>query len=287
MNDKNLHTNNLKGNDDQFFAKGKIVWEKSEADVWADLEKKITVQPEGKSIKLRSRVAKWVAAAVILLLVGLFGVVTSYTKTFNCLPGQHLVVELPDGSKVDLNAGSALKYYPLRWRFERKLKFEGEGYFNVQKGSVFTVESPWGSTQVLGTTFNIYARDEQYRVTCITGSVRVKSYTDETVVLTPNVHVELEDGKLVVKKMFKAEKALSWKNNQFFFENRPLIEVIDEIERQYAVTIRLQPELNNRNFGSNFSKKYNVEEVLDFVCKPMKLKFVKQSENVYLVVEES
>jgi hypothetical protein len=42
-----------------------------------------------------------------------------------------------------------------------------------------------------------------------------------------------------------------------------------------------------RNFGSNFSKKYSVEEVLDIVCKPMKLKFVKQSENVFLVLEES
>jgi len=90
-----------------------------------------------------------------------------------------------------------------------------------------------------------------------------------------------------VKKMFEPENAIGWKNNQFFFANRPLIEVIDEIERQYAVTIKLAPELNNRNFGSNFSKKHSVEEVLDYVCKPMNLKFVKQSENVYLVVEKS
>ena len=64
-------------------------------------------------------------------------------------------------------------------------------------------------------------------------------------------------------------------------------EVFDEIERQYAVTIKLAPELKERNFGSNFSKKYSVEEVLDFVCKTMRVKFIKQSENVYLVVEKS
>ena len=90
-----------------------------------------------------------------------------------------------------------------------------------------------------------------------------------------------------MKEMFKAEKSISWINNQFFFEGRPLKEVIDEIERQYAVTIQLDPSLDNRNFGSNFSKKYSVEMVLDFVCKTMNLKFVKQSENVYLVVEKS
>uniref|UniRef100_UPI003217F032 FecR family protein n=1 Tax=uncultured Draconibacterium sp. TaxID=1573823 RepID=UPI003217F032 len=287
MNDKNLHIDNLKGDDDSFFAEGNIVWEKSEADVWNELENKLNEKPAGKSVSLFSKPVQWVAAAVILLLIGLGGMVFTYTKTVNCLPGQHLVAELPDGSKVDLNAGSILKYHPLKWKFERKLKFEGEGYFNVQKGSTFTVESPKGITRVLGTSFNIYARDDKYRVTCITGRVEVKSRTRERVVLTPNVHVELEEGKLVVKKKFKAEKAVSWRDNQFFFANRPLIEVIDEIERQYAVTIRLQPELNNRNFVSNFSKKHNVEEVLDFVCKPMKLKFVKQSENVYLVVKES
>jgi transmembrane sensor len=180
-----------------------------------------------------------------------------------------------------------LAYYPLKWKLERKVKFEGEGYFNVQKGKKFSVASPNGITQVLGTSFNIYARDENYRVTCLTGKVRVSSGENESVILTPNIHVELEEGKLVVKKMFKAEKALSWTNKQFFFAGRPLKEVVDEIERQYAVTIKLQPELNNRSFVSNFSKKHSVEDVLKFVCKTMNVKFIKQSENVYLVVEES
>lgn len=287
MNDKNLHISDLGEKDDLFFSKGTIHWEKSENDVWAELEKEITKKPAGKLIWLLHPIVQWSAAAVFILLLGGLGLITSYTKTLECLPGQHILAELPDGSKVDLNAGSTLQYYPLKWRFERKLKFTGEAYFNVQKGTKFTVQSEMGSTQVLGTSFTIYSRDEQYRVTCITGKVQVNAPGNESVVLLPNVHVELEEGKLVLTKMFKTENALGWKNNQFFFANRPLKEVIDEIERQYAVTIRLQPELNNRNFGSNFSKKHNVEEVLDFVCRPMKLKFVKQAENVYLVTDES
>lgn len=287
MNDKNLHIDNLKRKDEPFFAKGNIVWEKSETEVWAELENKMDEKSGRRSVSLFHRMVQWSAAAVILLLVGLLGVVNFYTKKVECLPGQHIVAELPDGSKVDLNAGSILEYSPFKWRFKRKLKFEGEAYFNVQKGSAFSVESTRGTTQVLGTSFTIYSRDEEYRVTCLTGKVQVKAPGNDPVVLSPNVHVELEKGKLILTEMFKAEKALSWKNNQFFFANRPLKEVIDEIERQYAVTIRLQPELNNRNFVSNFSKKHNVEEVLDFVCKPMKLKFIKQAENVYLVVDET
>ncbi len=287
MSETKLHTNHFNRHDDDFFDKGEIVWEKTEADVWSVLESKISERPAGKSVSMISKVLRWSAVAAFFLLVGLFSLVFMYSKTVDCLPGEHRSIQLPDGSKVDLNASSTLVYYPLKWTFERKLYFEGEGYFSVQKGKKFTVKSTNGSTHVLGTTFNIFSRDEKYRVTCITGKVQVESGVNETVILLPNNHVELEEGKLVIKEMFKTERALGWKNNQFFFAGRPLIEVIDEIERQYAITIKLDPELNNRNFGSNFSKKYSVEEVLDFVCKPMNLKFVKQSENVYIVMERS
>jgi ferric-dicitrate binding protein FerR (iron transport regulator) len=101
------------------------------------------------------------------------------------------------------------------------------------------------------------------------------------------MHVELENNQLIFVNLFKAEKATAWKNNEFFFAGRPLKEVIDEIERQYAVTIKLHPDLDKRNFGSNFSKQHSVEDVLELVCKPMNLKFKKESEGVYLVVENS
>jgi len=287
MNNKSRHSEDFLNSEPSVFGKGKIAWEKSEADIWAELEKKITAQPAGRSVKLRTQIARWSVAAIFILLIGLAGTAIFNSKTVESLPGEHLTALLPDGSKVELNAGSTLTYHPLTWKLQRKLNFEGEGFFNVQRGKKFLVESSKGTTQVLGTSFNIYARDENYRVTCLTGKVDVSSAAGEHVILLPNNHVELEEGKLVLKKMFDPERAFGWKNNHFFFAGRPLIEVIDEIERQYAVTIQLDPQLNNRNFGSNFSKKHNVEDVLDFVCKPMNLRFVKQSDNVYRIVEKS
>lgn len=287
MDDKNLHIDHLNGNKDLFQTKGEINWDKSKEDVWAEMESKLGLEKAEKTRTLWPRYMQWSAAAVLFILVGLIGVVSTYTKSFEAQTGEHILAELPDGSTVDLNAGSTVIYYPLKWRFERKLKFEGEAYFKVEKGSNFRVESLNGTTQVLGTSFTIYSRDEQYRVTCLTGKVKVSVENAESVVLLPNNHAVKEEGKLIVKKLFDKERALSWKNNYFDFDGRPLQEVIDEIERQYAVTIKLDPKLNDRNFGSNFSSQYDVEKVLDIVCKTMRLKFVKQSENVYLVVEES
>lgn len=282
MKDKKLHSNPV---DEQFFAKGKIAWEKTESEVFDELMQK--TEQQAVAGKTRSLVIlKYAAAAIIVLLVGLSSAVFFYSETVKTNKGQHLTAELPDGSQIELNAGSQIKYYPLKWRFERKVLFEGEGFFKVQKGKKFVVESENGSTQVLGTSFNIFARNDKYRVTCFTGKVKVEA-TNQTVVLLPDSHAELEKGKLVYHKKYNTEKAISWKLNRFDFSGTSLKEVFDEIERQYAITIQLQPQLYKRNVTLNFPKKHSVEEVLDYVCKTMQIKFVKQSENVFLIVEKS
>jgi transmembrane sensor len=286
MNDKNLHIDNLEEKSSEFFSKGKINWEKSETQVWEELSMRTQkTEIKGKSTVL-PRLLKY-TAAVILLLVILGTVPFIYTKSVESLPGEHITATLPDGSTIELNAGSYIKYYPLKWDFERKVIFEGEAFFQVQKGEKFQVQSKKGTTEVLGTSFNIYSRDEKYRVTCLTGRVKVESGTNQSVILLPGSQVEIKKGKLVVEKSINTDNIIGWKNNQFFFAGTPLHEVIDEIERQYGVTIKIQNELYNRNFAGNFPKKYNVTEVLDFVCKTMQVKFVKQSENVFLIVENS
>lgn len=287
MKDKKMHSKVADDWGKALFDRGKISWEKAPDEVWSALEREIARQPKPRKYTFSSQILPWAAAAVVVVLLGLFGLVSSYTKSVHSLPGEHLQVALPDGSIVDLNADSKLEYYPLKWTFVRKVKLEGEAYFKVKKGKQFGVISEHGTTRVLGTSFTIYARDDQYRVTCLTGKVAVTAGNSQQVQLLPNNHVELVNRKLVVKEMFNTDVATSWREGHFYFSGRPLKEVIDEIERQYAVTIKLEPALSNRNFASNFSKKYSVEEVLDFVCKPMNLKFVKQSENVYLIVEKS
>ena len=285
MNDKKLHSD-LKEESAAFFSKGKVAWDKSESAVWEEISVKIESVPKGKKVTLGSMM-KYAAAAVVFLAVALGGFIFLYHKTVETLPGEQLTVVLPDGSEVELNAASNLKYYPLKWKFDRTVQFSGEGLFEVEKGEKFEVISDNGTTQVLGTSFNIFARDEKYSVTCLTGKVRVTSNTDESVDLLPNSQVEVKGGKLILTKNIKTENAVDWINNQFFFPGTPLNEVIDEIERRYGVTIKMANELNNRNFAGNFEKMYNVEQVLDFVCKTMQIRFEKQSDNVFLIVEKS
>lgn len=59
------------------------------------------------------------------------------------------IVVLNDNSHVTLNAKSELSY-PSLFKFNRNLKLNGEAFFEVQKGSTFTVNTNLGKVQVIG-----------------------------------------------------------------------------------------------------------------------------------------
>ncbi|MBK6285897.1 MAG: hypothetical protein IPF54_27320 [Draconibacterium sp.] len=95
MNDKNLHITNLEENSNDFFSKGKIDWNKSESEVWAELERKINEKPAGKSVSMFSIVMKLSVAAVVAILVGLSTLTFLYTKTIESVPGKRLLLNCP------------------------------------------------------------------------------------------------------------------------------------------------------------------------------------------------
>jgi transmembrane sensor len=209
-----------------------------------------------------------------------------YTNTVECPAGQHLAYVLPDGSSVQLNAESTLKYHPLWWSFSRSLKFEGEAFFEVTKGSKFEVFSDMGTTAVLGTSFNIFSREDEYKVTCFTGKVKVSSpVTSEQVIITPDYKAEIsKNGSITVSKEQKPSSDISWINNMFNFNAQPLSIVFKEIERQYNIQIQSNIALDYYYTGY-FSKDKPVEEVLALVCKPFGLTFVRLSDNSYKIIQ--
>ena len=95
------------------------------------------------------------------------------------IAGQRAQTVLPDGSKVWLNASSRLVYHNSFWSSEREVDLSGEAYFEVthDKYAPFIVNSKQIKTRVLGTKFNVRAREEENRVvtTLLQGKVQVDS----------------------------------------------------------------------------------------------------------------
>ena len=261
----------------------KVTYSKSKEDVWKELSKKTTALPIPTKV-IKMQWLKYVVAACILLLLGFTGFINLYTKTIHCPKGKHLSVNLPDQSIVDLNANSSISYKPYWWKFSRKIDFKGEAFFKITKGSKFEIASNYGKTYILGTSFNIYARGNQYKVTCYTGKVKVVStLTSDKILLLPNDHAFVtKNGKIELKKCKNTQDKISWRNNLLLFTKTPLQLVFKEIELQYDINI-----VEKGNFDliytGKFGKEKSVEIALHTVCMPLGLKFAKGPNNNYII----
>lgn len=288
MNNIYNHTDknyNLPNEPEGFIGHLEIPYEKTREEVWASLEVKLSEKPASESFIFNHYNPAIGIAATILLLAGIFALLRFYTTTISCPAGMHLACNLPDGSTVEMNAASKMAFKPLWWRFARKVSFEGEGYFEVKKGNKFEVVSESGRTEVLGTSFNIYSRDREYKVSCLTGKVRVISFTSAEAVLSPDYEARVDsDGNIIISKDPEPGISNAWINNMFKFTARPLTMVLNEIGRQYGVTIifKTNPDYSYTGY---FSKDRPVEEVLTLVCKPFGLTFTRNSEKEYEIFQ--
>ncbi len=272
--------------DSNFFKNGTFYWKKTQEEVWADIEGKLNSSDEGEVRKLGFNPKMISIAASVTIIIGLVSVLRFYSVSTYTTPGMHSTTYLPDGSTVQLNAASKLTYYPLWWKFKRIIKFKGEGFFEVQKGNKFVVHTLYGDVEVLGTSFNVFARKEAPRVSCLTGRVRVTSKNQSQVVLLPNSKAELLTNKNIkVSKDINVENDIAWRKNYFRFESEPLKNVFLEIERQYGVKLEMDFS-GSATYSGNFQKKERVEDILNYVCSPMGLTFKKKSDNEYIILQE-
>jgi ferric-dicitrate binding protein FerR (iron transport regulator) len=268
---------------EELFSKLQISWDISKDEVWNDISRKL-VQP--KVIKMQNKKSSyvWAVAASLLLLLATGFFMRVHTRTINAPAGKHLMAQLPDGSKIYLNADAQISYHPYWWKINRTVDLKGEAFFEVEKGKTFSVHSATGTTKVLGTSFNIYARNHRYEVTCITGKVKVlDNKTGKSVQITPGEKVKVQkNGTLKVEKNVDTDNVRAWMLNRFVFTASPIIEVFKEIERQYNVEI-IVPEKIDLQYTGSFEKTETIEETLYFICRPLNLKVKKQSKKRFII----
>jgi transmembrane sensor len=265
-----------------------IGWGKSREAIWAELEKKVDAPGYAKRRVLIRPWMKIAAAAMLALFAGVSIFMQLYTKSVTIPAGRHGSLILPDGSTVKLNAQTTITYKPLLWVFSRKVRLEGEAFFEVNHGKKFEVLSRVGKTVVLGTSFNIYSRNNNYLVTCVTGKVRVIENTgkNEVVILRGQSAVFSSQGTLDIQTGTEVEQSISWIENKLSFTSVPLRQVFDEIGRQYGVVILIPEDLENTYTGT-FMRNMSIEQSLNLVCKPFNLKFSQQSKDEYIIARNN
>lgn len=176
-------------------------------------------------------------------------------------------VNLPDGTKVWLNAASSIKFPTTFAQLsQRKVELEGEAYFEVAKNKKvpFVVSTSGQQVQVLGTHFNIssYSDEGELKTTLLEGSVKVVAAN--TIVLKPGQQSNLKrngSGDLKVSTANIAQ-VMAWKNGFFHFEKENLHEVMRQLSRWYDIEVIYEVDRHDDEFMGDIPRGIKLSEAL-------------------------
>ena len=208
--------------------------------------------------------------------------------------GERKSFQLPDGSKVMLNAGSSLRIPVGFNRSGREISLEGEAFFDVARdgSKPFVIHTSRMDIKVLGTAFNVkaYPGDARTETSLLTGSVEVmvKDGRNEKFILHPSekiivlnntktaalpdparakapvagtAHCTIE--RLRFNKRDSSLVEISWTESRLAFNDDSFEAIALQLERWYNVSIRFEDEsVAQFRYTAIFDKK-TIAQVLD------------------------
>ena len=258
----------------------------TEEKIWSSISNEINTvnQEEKKSRTSRRGVLKMIAygaAAAIALILLFQNIGNDFDTTVNVPYAKTETINLPDGSIVTVNSGSTVEFDKASWEENRFVALEGEAFFDVQKGSTFTVKSASGSVTVLGTSFNVFDRDDSFKVLCETGKVSVKSAGKESI-LMPDQSVTVVDAQHIVEEnIAESDKRSTWRNGVFVYKATALKEVVEELQRQFNIQIEITEDLLATQYTGSF-RKTEIETALTEVFFPLKMEYSIEGNTVQI-----
>lgn len=201
--------------------------------------------------------------------------------------GDRSEVTLPDGTKVELNAGSTIDYKFDPKEKTRLVSFSGEAYFEVAKSCVpFVITTPSGlQVKVLGTKFNLeaYPEDSEVKTTLFEGSVALTSANSaDSYTMKPGQIVSyLKNERKLVLQTGEPEKMLSWVDNKLYMDEMPLSEVCKRLERWYNVNIEINDfsQIGEIHY-TGVLKEETIGDVLDALCQLSPISYTMNGNHV-------
>ena len=203
----------------------------------------------------------------------------AYNKV-NVPRGGEYQLTLSDGSKVQLNSMSSIRF-PVQFAQDcRLVELEGEAYFEVSKtGQSFIVQTKGMKIEVLGTTFNISAyANEEYQTTLVSGSVKVQTENGSNRILKPSEQACITPGsnQINVRNVDTAFYT-SWIHGKINFKDQRLDDIMKTLARWYDMDVVYENEATKELRFGCYVNRYN--EITPLV------KLLEQTGRVTVTVE--
>ncbi len=197
-------------------------------------------------------------------------------ETITTANSQHNEIRLSDGTTVYLNSATELSY-PIKFTGTTRLvRLSGEAFFDVaESDSQFIVQTPEGTVSVLGTRFNIWARNMQTRVIVEEGRVRLAAdNVTGSVILTKDLISEISPYQPPTKPLsVRSEELLGWRSGKLVFRRTTLSEIAGEIGRYYDIDMTIEnPELGTNTITGLFDR-LPLNKVLYSICSTLDIRY--------------
>lgn len=183
-------------------------------------------------------------AAVLILQPQRDSAWISHPTIYEAPVGQTRQLQLADGTKVHLNAGSHIAVH-VDAATRRVQMADAEAAFDVAHDPKrpFLIRVADQEVRVVGTQFNLRRRDGRVVLTVRRGVVEVRPLGDASAAPTrvtvgqQLVHVEGAPGSLV--RAADADEAFGWTAGRLVYRDAPLGEIAADLQRRYARPMRL------------------------------------------------
>lgn len=201
--------------------------------------------------------------------------------------GERSKVSLPDGSIVWVNACSSISYDGSFGEKDRTVQMKGEAYFEVKKDSTkpFLVHADLFTFRVTGTSFNVYAFDEENELSLalIEGSVVAEqgAYSEKIrpgeVLVYDKAHAKISHRKLITSSY------TAWRYGEMFFDKMSFEELTRRLERNFNVKFKFENQkIKEESFGGSFRKYESLETIMKVISTSTPVKYRIEKDTVYI-----
>lgn len=279
-------------NADLFTAEMVLERERSEL-ILKNIHKRIKARPV--SFVRTAWLHRWKAAAAILVLLaaglGYFTLLHKPVKQLLVEAGtERKTVKLPDGSMAYLEPGSTLKYTDRFGKEARTVDLTGEAFFDVQQNAEhpFIVASSLINTTVLGTSFNMEARNKkEASVIVLTGMVQVQANDEESNsgqegIVTANrraVYNKEMDRLQISDATDEARFYTQKQQGRFIYDGIALINVVNDLQRYYNIPVTVDGRIKQCAFYGDFNTLDDLQKALTLIAVTLNAKITRDSSN--------
>jgi len=282
-----------------YFQHFQLIWEESrqlaittsmdENKAWQKFQRRIK---KAEAWKNPGRFGWWRIAASILIIVGAIWFTSSIVnkgtteaEILSIASANEVKKDtLPDGSVATLNKHSVLTYPSSFKGKTRKVKLEGEAFFNVKanKEKPFIIDVNDVQVKVVGTSFNVKSNNGVTEVIVETGIVQVTK-DGQMIELQAGERTSLGQTDTVATKQVSDDKLYNYYvSKTFVCDNTPLWKLVEKLNEAYTANIRIgREELRKLPLTVTFDEE-SLDTILNIISQTLMIKVSRNDNEIIL-----